>query len=146
MNLIIKREEIIATARKYLGVPFHHQGRTASGLDCIGLIVLVAQDLGIPTDLDQRDYPRRPDGRLLRLLRSACPEVESPAPGAILLFRIRNPDPQEPDHAAILTEGNTLIQSWGPAGAGKVVEVPFSPKMAGRLVCCFDFPGAEEWR
>lgn len=33
-------------ARAYLGTPFRHQGRSRSGLDCVGLVVLSLADIG----------------------------------------------------------------------------------------------------
>lgn len=35
------REQIIAEARSWLGVPFRHHGRTRLGVDCVGLLVCV---------------------------------------------------------------------------------------------------------
>lgn len=41
-------EEVINKAREYIGVPFHHGGRSRKGgVDCGGLLVCVAADLGI---------------------------------------------------------------------------------------------------
>jgi len=42
------RERIILTARSCVGSPFRHQGRNLEkGLDCVGLILYVARQLGI---------------------------------------------------------------------------------------------------
>ena len=44
----ITPETIKTTARKYIGTPFHQQGRIIGvGIDCIGLIISVANDLNI---------------------------------------------------------------------------------------------------
>ena len=45
---MISIDQLIETARGYLGVPYEHMGRSRRGLDCIGLFVVCAQDLGIP--------------------------------------------------------------------------------------------------
>lgn len=37
---------LYAASRSYLGVPFRHQGRSRSGLDCIGLLVRSLLDIG----------------------------------------------------------------------------------------------------
>jgi hypothetical protein len=37
---------VVRTARTYLGVPFKPYGRTREGLDCPGLLLCVASDLG----------------------------------------------------------------------------------------------------
>ncbi len=33
-------------ARKYLGTPFRHQGRTIYGMDCLGLVLTSLKDSG----------------------------------------------------------------------------------------------------
>lgn len=56
------QNEIVAAARAYLGVPFHHQGRVRAGLDCAGLLIVVARDLGLdPLDLITYDHDPDPD-------------------------------------------------------------------------------------
>jgi cell wall-associated NlpC family hydrolase len=60
------REDIIRVARTYIGTPFHHQGRLKGvGIDCVGLPVCVARELGIPL-VDYTSYPRRPNGKTLQ--------------------------------------------------------------------------------
>lgn len=60
----MRNDEIIAEARSWIGVKWKHQGRTRSGVDCLGLIVVTAQKLGI-SDADERVYSPRPDGKSL---------------------------------------------------------------------------------
>ncbi|WP_219209444.1 C40 family peptidase [Variovorax boronicumulans] len=50
--------EIVAEARTHLGCRWRHQGRSREGMDCLGLVLLVAHALGI-TDFDTRDYARQ---------------------------------------------------------------------------------------
>ncbi|MBL0320066.1 MAG: hypothetical protein IPP74_12385 [Alphaproteobacteria bacterium] len=41
-------QKIISQARTWLGTPFHHQARLkGKGCDCLGLIVGVADELGL---------------------------------------------------------------------------------------------------
>ena len=59
------REEIVAAARSWIGVRWQHQGRSrAGGIDCVGLLVVVAHSLGIAIT-DSAGYRRRQDGRQL---------------------------------------------------------------------------------
>lgn len=51
-------------ALRYLGVPFRHRGRTERGLDCVGLLAVVAQELGVDIH-DVRLYGREPTAALL---------------------------------------------------------------------------------
>lgn len=63
---------VVAVAREYLGTPFHHQGRVKGvGVDCVGLVMCVARDLGITSRTDPgfknyTGYGRSPDGHILR--------------------------------------------------------------------------------
>ena len=49
---------IVAEARSWLAVPWRHQGRDRSGIDCGGLVVRVAHALAL-SDYDVSNYPRR---------------------------------------------------------------------------------------
>lgn len=51
-------------ARGYLGTPFRHQGRSRSGLDCVGLVVLAMADAGRALQ-DVTTYARNPHHGLL---------------------------------------------------------------------------------
>ena len=57
----------VAITREYIGTPYHHQGRLRGhGIDCVGLVVCVARDLGVlPFDADVVGYSRIPDGKSL---------------------------------------------------------------------------------
>lgn len=48
MTLAIPRSKIAETARSYIGVEYRHQGRSRQAIDCIGLVVVVANELGYP--------------------------------------------------------------------------------------------------
>lgn len=121
--------DFIAAARSYVGVPFRHQGRTRHGVDCIGLVVCAARDIGL-TLADRTDYPRDPNGLLpLEMARQFAP-VESTQAGDILLMRFRG----EPQHVAILA-GATLIHGY--ASIGRVVEHGLDAKWRRRIVATY---------
>lgn len=76
-------------ARKYLGVPFLHQGRNPRiGIDCVGLLVLSAIDCGLQelAACDFTSYSDNPSrGQLEVKLREAFGEpVEHLAPGDVV--------------------------------------------------------------
>lgn len=53
-------DKIVEEARKWLDVPWKHQGRSRNGIDCVGLLVAVGVELGYFTrDYDYTNYPRR---------------------------------------------------------------------------------------
>lgn len=121
--------DFVAAARSYVGVPFRHQGRTRHGVDCIGLVVCAARDIGLAL-ADRTDYPRDPNGLLpLEMARQFAP-VESPQAGDILLMRFRG----EPQHVAIMA-GATLIHGY--ASIGRVVEHGLDAKWRRRIVAAY---------
>lgn len=56
---MIARETVVAEARRWLDVRWEHQGRSAHGLDCVGLVVMVCRALGLSA-YDLAAYPREP--------------------------------------------------------------------------------------
>lgn len=58
------REQIVAEARSLIGTPFQHQARLPGiGIDCAGVVIVVARRLGmVPDDFDVGNYPREADG------------------------------------------------------------------------------------
>ena len=121
--------DFIAAARSYVGVPFHHQGRTRHGVDCIGLVVCAARDAGLAL-VDRTDYPRDPNGLLPLELARQFQEVDPALAGDILLMRFRG----EPQHVAILA-GETLIHGY--ASIGRVVEHGLDAKWRRRIVAAY---------
>lgn len=133
-------DDIIAAARLALDIQFRHQGRGVRGLDCAGLVVFVAQALGIEhTDVD--GYSPTPSGGLLEsaldgqacLMRVDRREMQA---GDILLMRFAG----DPQHLAIFT-GENIIHSYSEVG--KVCEHRLSDVWAARIVRVYRFVGVE---
>jgi cell wall-associated NlpC family hydrolase len=130
------RQEIINAARKYIGVPFQHQGRSMFGIDCIGLIVVVAHELGY-TDDDATGYGRVPNGRrLMKGLEKHLDHSETPQMGDVLLFKFD----RLPHHVAFYT-GDGLIHSY--EAAKKVVEHRMDEYWQTRLIRAYSFRGVK---
>ena len=127
--------DVIACARQYAGVRFAHQGRSPAGLDCLGLLIVTAQTLGLTFDgegveaLDIPTYGNRPDVVLLKqkldrhLLPVALRDVRE---GDILLLKIEG----SPQHLALVTdypmpEELCMIHAYAPAR--QVVEHRYDP-------------------
>ncbi len=157
-------EQIIACARGWVGTRFHHQGRLkktavhAGGVDCLGLLVGVARELGLRGKggvelavLDCADYGHLPDGEallagLIKNLELVTPHSlrglhefrEMPQqvrhdmiqPGDILLIAPEG----TPRHLAIATESG-IIHAY--AQARKVVEHMLDAWWRERVVAVF---------
>ena len=117
--------EVITRARQFLGVRFAHQGRSVAGLDCLGLLMLTSQTLGLAFDgagveaLDVPHYGTRPDAMLLKQkLDTHLQGIEKTDVRAadILLLKIDG----MPQHLALLTDypmaGELgMIHAYAPA-------------------------------
>lgn len=113
---------LVASARKYLGVPWRHRGRTAKGLDCGGLPILAYADLGVDLP-DLRAYGREPhhDGLTQAVVAALGePVADGPREGDVCVFRFT----VNPHHVGIITTlpygGLGLLHAYGEAG--KVTE------------------------
>ena len=98
----VTRDAVVAEARSWLAVPWRHQGRSRRGIDCAGLVVLVARQLGL-ADHDLAGYGRHSSGlALVDAFRAAMNTIPLPkaGPGDVLLLA----DAAYPCHCGILTE------------------------------------------
>lgn len=132
-------DDILDAARQCLGTPFRHQGRLiASGLDCAGVAIHVARQIGVG-HLDVTGYGRTPaNGQLERSL-DAQPCLERVAlsersPGDLLLMRFAS----DPQHLAICA-GETIIHAY--EAAGKCCEHRLSSLWEARIVRVYRFRG-----
>lgn len=119
----VSKDSLIAEARRLVGVPFVHQGRSIHGVDCIGLPALAALNLGLDPEKatglkDTRDYGRQPSSDLLDKVSRSCIRVSKLEPGLLILFKF--PGERDPHHFAILTDKNAIIHA--DAKRGRVVE------------------------
>ncbi len=109
-------DDIVATARNWLGVPFLHQGRSQAGVDCVGVLMCVAEQLGMDVvRADRTDYSRLPSGDLLVAVLNkhllAVDFLDARA-GDVALFRLV----REPQHVGLLTD--YVVGGSGGAGFG----------------------------
>jgi len=146
-------EHVVACARSWLGTRFHHQGRIKKtdshkgGVDCLGLLVGVADELSLTSvsgqklqDLDETDYSHYPDSAHLRVQLEknliAIP-IDSIGEGDILLMNIDD----HPQHLGIVSElgGHLgLIHAYAPARA--VVEHTLDGYWLSRIEASFCIP------
>lgn len=124
-------DKAIAALRTYIGVKWRHQGRTKAGVDCVGLLVCAAADLGI-TLPDDQNYGMRPgSSRIIKHVLDQCLEIEpvDMKTGDILLVTVQGEDPQ---HIMIMTGPNQVLHA--SARHRKVVEHGLDEETR-RLIC-----------
>lgn len=158
---MVSRNDIVETARGWLGTKFHHQGRVkatkahSGGCDCIGLIVGVTKDLEMDSNIfdpvtnrklplykfDYNNYPKLPDGNMLRNALANCLEeitLDEVNEGDVILFRFED----EPQHVGIVSKyksgGLGIIHCY--ASARKVVEHRLDETWLKRVVSSYSFP------
>lgn len=136
------RDEVVAAARDWLGVPFLHQGRSRAGVDCAGLVICVARGLGeLPEGYDVNGYRRAPDGSMLRECDARLVPISGLEAGAVAMMRFS----EEPQHLAFVAPyrhgGFALIHALQKSG--RVVEHRLDPTWRGRIVRLFRFPGVD---
>lgn len=103
---------VVTFARGWVGVPWHHQGRSAAGVDCAGLIECVLRQAGaLPESYNApKNYSRLPLGdHLMDTVERWCTRVDKPLPGTAVT--IRWPQMSGSSHIAICT-GPTLIHAY----------------------------------
>jgi cell wall-associated NlpC family hydrolase len=141
---MISRSQVIAEAREWIGTPFHHQARIKGvGVDCVGLVLGVAWELGIaPRTLDEKGYPRVPDGvSLMRTMRGHAAEIDRAdmQPGDVIVLSFD----RDPQHLGILGDyrhgGLSIIHAAGNTGRVIETRLMFSPAM--KFVAAFALPG-----
>lgn len=143
MNQIIALHPAVPVARGYLGTPFHHQGRRGGvGMDCVGLVICVARELGhLPPDWDVTGYARQPDGHQLmhhltdRLQPVAQADMQ---PGDVVCVAFD----KHPQHVGIAADyvhgGLSLIHA--DSRRGRVLETRLLFTRAMRFVAAFRLP------
>lgn len=134
---------LIAEARRWLGTPFRHQGRTAGGIDCVGLLIVIARGLGLPHH-DVTGYTRRATGMgFLEHFHAHLTEIvpTDARPGDVLVFV----ETSYPCHTGLMTRHRGAVHLiHAHALRGRVLEEPMAGEWAGKLRFAFRFPHLSE--
>jgi NlpC/P60 family putative phage cell wall peptidase len=147
----MRRAEIVAEARRWLGTPYRHQASVmGAGTDCLGLVRGVWRTVvGAEPEKTPADTPDWAEAlgeeTLLSAARRHCSEIAIGAAreGDVLLFRMALGSPAK--HAAIVSGGvsgsDRIIHAyWGRA----VCETRLVPWWRRRIAAAFEFPGVED--
>lgn len=133
--------QVVRAAREWLDVPYHHQGRVRSGVDCVGLVVVVGRALGVFADnFDYTRYGRSPTGALEQILDQHLQPLPGPVPGAVVSIRWW----KSAHHLGVVGEHAgrlTLIHSHH--AARRVVEHTLDGRWQARVVSSYAYPGVD---
>ncbi len=135
------RRQIVEAAREYINVPWQHQGRNKFGIDCVGLLVLVAKDIGLnPLDITTYSQYYNPEVLISAFIKNGCRKVikTKAESGDMILINIG----KAPMHVGILSmkgEVRHIIHAYRPAG--KVREEEVYPMLEKRFRFGFTYPG-----
>ena len=137
---------LVAAARRYMGVPFRHRGRTAKGVDCVGLGIAAYRDCGVELP-DFRLYgPEPQDATLVNRIADALGEPVKVKPvheadlqvGDVIVLCFY----RDPHHVAIVTDyplrGFAMIHADGHNR--KVIEHRLAPDHIARITHVFRRP------
>lgn len=138
-------DAVVAEARRWVGTRYRVKGRSETGLDCIGLLVVVARSLGVPhTDrLDYADWPD-PNHAILRELGRDLVRMPGArlSPGTIGVFA----EQRLPCHCGFFSERQGVVHViHARLRSGRVLEEPYVEQRtnAFRLIAQFRFPQLE---
>ena len=136
--------EVVAAARGWIGTPFQHQARLRGvGVDCIGVVVGVARELGL-SDYDISGYGAAPYAALVT--READDHMDrvpitAMRAGDVLMLRIEN----DPQHFGIVTEvpgaGGVARFVHAFSKVGRCVETSLDRFWHSRVVAVYRFRG-----
>ncbi len=144
MQTPLTRDEIVVTARSWIGTPYHHQASIRGiGTDCLGLVRGVWKELyGADAEAApaySRDWAEA-SGREAMLEAAAKHLVRVPIKlieaGDVVVFRLRAGTVAK--HAAILTGKSTMVHAMEGA---PVSEVALTNWWRRRIAGAFQFPG-----
>lgn len=137
-------QAIVAAARGWIGTPYVHQASCkGGGCDCLGLIrgvwreVLGHEPEVVPAYSMDWSEPEGEERLWAAALRNMRPS-DRPAPGAVLLFRMRQGSVAK--HLGLMSRGGdapAFIHAYSGHG---VVESPLSAPWRRRIVAAFEFP------
>lgn len=150
--MTVTRVDVVREAREWKDAPtpYRHQHRAKGvGVDCAGLIIGVARELGIVApDFDVNGYARTPDGRTLFaecdrwMTRIAIADMR---PGDVIVIRWEL-DPQHLGFIADYPYGDnvSVIHALGTAdGKGWVREHRLTPQLRDKALRAYAMPGVE---
>lgn len=120
MGYKVTRQQIYDAAMSMIGVRFLHQGRDRNGVDCVGLLVVLGQEINYPEIFDVEAYRRIPISSVIRdTLAKNCDEIPLEDVGIGDIYFMRHHS-LKPRHAAIKISDKKILHA-----NGKVVQLNY---------------------
>ena len=137
----ISGDQIVATAREYIGTPWTHKGRIKGiGVDCVGLLVGVFSELGLEV-VDNLEYSSGDEIELLKktLKNHGVKRKGKAKKGDVVVFRNTTSVGSQAmlNHVGIITGDETFIHAWSTPSAMRVVETPLDSFWSGFIVATY---------
>lgn len=138
---MVTRKDFYLEARKWVGVPWKHQGRNLKGIDCGGLLIMTAKGLNLPHE-DTTNYSREATATSLMShlskMLTLIPKQDI-LPGTVGIFR----EGSYPCHVGIFSEKDGHIHIiHSLLKRRQTVEDPYVPQVSGlQLIGMYDFNG-----
>jgi hypothetical protein len=121
----VSGQDVVAEAKKYLGLPYVWGGTDPKkGLDCSGLVQLVYKNLGI--DLPRVSYQQAAAGRPVASMAEA-------QPGDLIAWDNSSRN-NGVDHIAIYIGGGKMIEAPRTGLNVRIVDVPSTPDVIRRVL------------
>lgn len=139
------RADIVREARTWIGTRFHHQGRLKGvGCDCAGLVIGVANALGIADYQEPATYGRRPSGFDMQFECARNLDLRPVGelrPGNVALMAFGD----YPQHLAIVSDlepGGGLIHCY--TQVRRCVEHHLTAEWKARIRTVYSYRGIDE--
>ena len=140
----MKRSEVVAYARTWVGTPFVPQQRVRGhGGDCVAMVEGAGLHFGVIAKGFRTDYGPIPNMReIMQALKSSgCTRLRSindRKPGDILFIQYS----AQPQHLGILTDDNHIVHGYSMPG--KYVETILNSRLLDGLRQVWRIPGIED--
>lgn len=135
----MRREFVVRCARNWVGTPYLHQGRTRYGVDCLGLVLVVAHELGL-SDYDTTGYTGHSGGKKMRdelRKRLDVIDIDRAKPGDVLHMAAG----RDPIHMAIISSVNPTYIIHATSDRKKVIEQRLDQAMVRTIRGAYHIPG-----
>lgn len=120
----VSGEDVVAEARKYLGVPYVWGGTSPDGVDCSGLVQLVYKSLGV--DLPRVSYQQAQSGQPVASMAEA-------QPGDLIAWDNSSRN-NGVDHIAIYIGNGQMIEAPRTGLDVRIIDVPSTPDVIRRVL------------